>query len=167
MTASETDSRDTAAATHRRLAAQCFNDAWRLMEQASRTPQEDLLMFETCMASIYHWRNSPDCTAKNLSVGYWQASRIAAMLGWSAEAVRFAELCSQNSMGLTSFYAGYAAEAACRAALCGRDVAAAQRHLDVAEGLCKAVADAKDRALLEADLAQLRALVLAQTGARG
>lgn len=156
---------DALAATHRRLAAQCFNDAWRLMEKAPRTPQEDLLMFETCMASIYHWRNSPDCTAKNLSVGYWQASRIAAMLGWSAEAARYAELCSQNSVGLTSFYAGYAAEAASRAALCGGDVAGAQRHLAAAEALCNAVADAKDRALLEGDLAALRALV--QAGARG
>ncbi|MFO0782128.1 MAG: hypothetical protein U0636_00405 [Phycisphaerales bacterium] len=171
MTATESDAgagraaagpgADTAA-THRRLAAQCFNDAWRLMEKAPRTPQEDLLMFETCMASIYHWRNSPDCTAKNLSVGYWQASRIAAMLGWSAEAVRFAELCSQSSTGLTSFYAGYAAEAACRAALCSEDAAAAARHLAAAEQLCGAVGDAKDRALLAGDLQQLRAQVEAR-----
>jgi hypothetical protein len=65
--------------------------AWDLIDKTRRTPNEERLMVASCLASIYHWSERPDCSDPNLSVGYWQASRVYAVLGNAAEALARAE----------------------------------------------------------------------------
>lgn len=82
-----------AVAAHKCFAAHCFNSAWDFIEKKDRTAEDDRLMVALNQASIYHWLQRPDCGDRQLSVGFWQASRIQALLGNTTEARRQAEVC--------------------------------------------------------------------------
>ncbi len=144
------------AAAHRFFAADCFNRAWDLIEKPERTADEDRLMVALSGASIFHWLNRPDCTDRNRSIGYWQASRIHALLGHATEAARHAATCLGYSGDLAPFYLGHAHEAAARAALLAKDSARARDHLAKAEVLAERVIEKDDRDRLAAELAELR-----------
>jgi hypothetical protein len=107
-------------------------------------------------ASIFHWISRPDCTDQNLSVGYWQASRIQALIGNAQQASLYARICLGYSANLEPFYLGYAYESLARAATLMNDAANFAGYLDTAESLAQRVTDEHDRQLLAADLAQLR-----------
>ncbi len=143
-------------AAHKYFAAHCFNGAWDLIEKPNRTPADDRLMVALSQASIFHWLNRPDCTDRNLSIGYWQASRVQALLGNAIEARRHGETCLAFSGALEPFYLGYAHEALARAAILAGDAAGADAHLAQAEAQAARVAKAGDRDLLSQDLAALR-----------
>jgi len=145
---------DTAAA-HVYFSAHCFNSAWDLIDKAQRTPEENRMMVALNQASIYHWASRPDCTNENLSVGYWQASRIQALLGNAAEAARHAEMCLELSEGLEPFYVGYAYEALARAAALGGDRERATGFASLARRQADLVEEEEHRTLLVRDLATL------------
>ena len=144
-------------AAHKYFAAQCFNRAWDLMEKSDRTAEDDRMMVALNQASIYHWLNRPDCEPKRLSVGYWQASRIQALLGNAVEALRQAEVCLQYSTGLEPFYLGYAYEALARAARVSRNEQAALGNLALARQQAELILRKDDRELLLKDLEALGA----------
>ncbi len=66
---------------HRYFSAQCFNRAWELIRRIDRTELESEQMLLLAQASLWHWTQRPDCTPRNLSIGYWQLSRVFALLG--------------------------------------------------------------------------------------
>jgi hypothetical protein len=140
---------------HRVFSADCFNRAWELMEKVDRSAEEDELMISACLASLWHWTQRDDCTARNLSIGYWQASRVYALLGQAENAARYGEICLRHSAGQPPFFLGYAQEALARAALLRGDKGAMHRHLLEARRLLESVDDAEDRALLQKDLDSL------------
>lgn len=143
-------------AVHRHFSAWCFNRAWDLIEKPDRTEADGRLMVALSYASIFHWTSRPDCTDKNLAVGYWQASRVQALLGNGQEAIRNAEICLGYSTNLEPFHLGYAYEALARAAGLMNDATNLAKYLDRAESLAEQVPDEHDRQLLAADIAQLR-----------
>jgi hypothetical protein len=153
-------------AAHKHFSAWCFNRAWDLIEKPDRTEAEVRLMEALSHASIFHWISRSDCTDKNLSVGYWQASRIQALIGNAQEAIRHARTCLGYSANLEPFYLGYAYEALARAAGLMNDPANSAEYLDRAESLAQQVTDKQDHQLLAADLALLRSKV-ADTFGRG
>jgi hypothetical protein len=148
------------AAAHKHFSAWCFNRAWELIEKPDRTEADDRMMVALNQASIFHWSNRPDCTDKNLAVGYWQASRIQALIGNAQEAMRHALVCLGYSEALAPFHLGYAYEALARAASLSKDKAALTAHLDRADAFAAQVTDEADRKLLIADLEQLRRIAL-------
>src|SRR6478672_2405698 len=119
-------------AAHRYFAAHCFNSAWDLLEKSTRTAEDERLMVTLNQASIYHWLNRADCEPKRLSIGYWQASRIQAVLGNAAEARRFADVCLSYSKDLEPFFVGYAHEALARAANMAAENRLAETHFKLA-----------------------------------
>ncbi len=143
-------------AAHKHFSAHCFNAAWDLMDKAERTAEEDQMMLALNQASIYHWRSRPDCTAQNLSVGYWQTSRIYALLGNAPEAQRYGEICLSYSQGLEPFYLGYAYEALARAAFIAGEHEKAKHDTAQAEAQAAQVTDQESREMLRNDLAALR-----------
>ena len=143
------------AAAHKYFAAHCFNQAWDLIEKEKRTPEDERMMVALNQASIYHWQQRDDCDARRLSVGYWQAARIQAILGNAAEALRCAQVCRDYSGALAPFYLGYAHEALARAHQLAGNSRAAREHLDAALGLAANVADKEERELLLTDLRAL------------
>jgi hypothetical protein len=140
---------------HRFFSADCFNRAWELMDKADRSAEEDELMISACLASLWHWSQREDCSARNLSIGYWQASRVYALLGRAENAARYAEICLRHSAGQPPFLLGYAHESLARAALLRGDKRALLEHLAEARRLLESVHDAEDRALLQKDLDSL------------
>ncbi len=143
------------AAAHRYFAAHCFNSAWNLIDKGDRSPEEERLMVALNQASIYHWLNRPDCDHQRLSVGYWQASRIQALLGNAGEARRHAETCLSYSAALAPFYLGYAHEAMARALLLAGDATGGAEHLSQALSLVQVIDNKDEREVLASDLAGL------------
>lgn len=143
-------------AAHKYFAVDCFNKAWDLIDKNGRTPEEDRLMVALNQASIFHWMNRPDCTPKNLSVGFWQASRIQALLGMPTEARRHAEVSLNYSNGLEPFYVGYAYEALARAENLVGDYVKAKDHLDSARRFAASIEDKDEQTMLLKDLNSLK-----------
>jgi hypothetical protein len=141
-----------AAAAHRFFAADCFNKAWELLEKRERTPEEDEEMIRLNQASMWHWSQREDCTGQNLSIGYWQASRIQAVLGRADEARRYGQLCLQYSRQEPPFFLAYAYEALARAEKVAGNESLAEQYQAEAMRLAEAVTDPEDKKLLLDDL---------------
>jgi hypothetical protein len=143
------------AAAHLHFSKTCFNAAWALIEKDDRTEAENEEMIRLSQASLWHWTQRVDCTDRHLSIGYWQASRIHAIVGRASEAQRYADLCESHSHALVPFYRAYAKEALARSALAAGDPAAAAAHAMQARVLVQAIADEDERELVLADLETL------------
>ncbi|MFO0903958.1 MAG: hypothetical protein U0939_13220 [Pirellulales bacterium] len=146
------------AAGHRWFAATFFNGVWDLMDKADRTPDETEQMISMCHASMCHWRHREDRQPINLSVGYWQLSRVYALAERAAEALHYGQLCLAASEGVGEFYLGYAYEALARAAQLAGDADACAAHLEAARNQASLVADADSRQALEGDLESIEDL---------
>jgi hypothetical protein len=138
----------------RLLAAQLFNETWRLLERAERTRADDDRMIHTAHASRCHWGQAPEATAAHLARGEWQISRVYAVLGRSEPALHHArrvlDLCLENGIGDWDLGFGY--EALARAHAVAGDSGLAREHTDQALAAARHIADAQDRDLLLADL---------------
>ena len=75
---------------HTYFAQECFNLSWDLIEKRERKPEETDLMIHLAHASLYHWSRCADCTDQNLSIGYWQLSRVYALAGLGDSALKAA-----------------------------------------------------------------------------
>ena len=106
-------------------------------------------------ASLWHWTQREDGTASHLSIGYWQLSRVYALLGRAADAAHYGERCLECSREESPFFLGYAYEALARAAKVAGDAETLDRHLAEARRLCAQVTAPEDRAMLERDLEEL------------
>jgi hypothetical protein len=140
------------AAAHRYFSADCFNKAWSLIEKPSRTPEEEEEMVRLNQASIWHWTQREDCKSRNLSIGYWQTSRIQAILGRADAARHYGEVCLKYSKDEPAFFLGYAHEALARAEKIAGNTDLAGKHLAEARRLAGAVTDPEERKLLVTDL---------------
>ncbi len=136
------------------LAAQLFNDTWRLLELENRTRQDDDRMIHSAHASRYHWGQVPTVTPAHLARGEWQISRVYSVLGRSEPALHHAQrvldLCQENGIG--DFDLGFAYEALARAYAVAGDAGQARQHTDRALAAAEEIADEEDRDLLLADL---------------
>ena len=136
---------------YRWMAADLFNRVWELLE-AERTPEQDRELLATALASWLHWRRvgSP----VNHAVAEWQVARVCAVLvdPLRAEAYARAGLRTAEENSLGPFYVGYACEALARAAAVAGNQEQRAAWLERARREAAAVADAEERALLEADI---------------
>lgn len=149
---------------HRFFSADCFNRAWDLIEATERSPEDDLKMLALSQASIFHWLNRPDVSERNLSVGYWQASRVLALVGQPSGAKWLAEVSLNYAGKLGPFLRAYAYEGLARAAIGLGELDQARHWLAEARSLTAQVTDAEDRALLEGDLTNLTERIEAEHG---
>jgi hypothetical protein len=140
-------------AAHSYFSAHCFNSAWDLIDKSDRSPEEDERMIQLNQASLWHWSQRVDCSDQSLSVGYWQAARIHALLGQVGEARRYGQLSLQYSGQLEPFYRGYAYEALARAEQVAGNKEKEQEFAAEARRLAEMVSDAEEKKLLVDDLA--------------
>jgi hypothetical protein len=148
---------DTAAA-HRFFSVDCFNRTWTLIEKPDRSPAEDEQMLLLSLASLWHWTQREDCSDRNLSIGYWQVSRVYAVLGDGDTALQYAESCLRHSQHEPPFFLAYAHEAIARAASLTGDARRRSRHMREARRLAAQVTDVEERQALEGDLDTIRRL---------
>jgi tetratricopeptide (TPR) repeat protein len=139
-------------AAHKFFSASCFNSAWELIEKSARTAEEDEQMIRLAQASVWHWTQRADVTNKNLSIGYWQLSRVYALAGQPDNALRYGHLCLEVSREETPFCLGYAYEALARAAYLAKDTEQAQAYLAESRKLSQTIPNAEEKQLLENDL---------------
>lgn len=142
------------AQAHTFFSADCFNNTWTLIDKADRTPEEDEQMLLSAMASLWHWTNREDHTDGNLSVGYWQVSRVHALRGNAAEARRYGQLAlAAAERGNTdAFTVGYAYEALARAESVAGDAEKARTHLSKARKAADEIQDTDSKTWLLDDL---------------
>ena len=148
------------SAAHRHFAVECFNQAWELMDKAQRTPDEDEQMIRLSLASHWHWTQRAACTEENISVAYWQTSRIYAMLGQAENARRYARLCLEASRddSLPPFCLGYAYEALARAESLAGDQTQTSEYLREAQRVTETITDPDTKQMLLADLETIKSI---------
>ena len=102
---------------HKSLAAEYFNETWKLLDKKDRSDAEKELMIHLAHASLIHWMKVPDHSKTNLSVGYWQISRVYATCKETANALKYANICLHISLdeSVSAYYEAYAHEAMARA----------------------------------------------------
>ena len=139
----------------RRLAVDLFNHVWTLLETTARSADQDDEMLHAAHASRYHWGEIGEPV--NRARGEWQCSRVYAVLGRAEPALHHARRCLQlcERHGVGDWDVAAAHEAMARASRVAGDDAEFQRHLAMAREALAVVADAEDRAIIEADLATL------------
>jgi len=138
----------------RALAAQLFNETWRLLEREDRGQEDDDQMIHIAHASRYHWGQVPGATPAHLARGEWQISRVYAVLGRSEPAIyhaqRVVDICQADGIGDWDLAYGY--EALARAFAVASDAEAARAFTDRALAAAESIAEDEDRDLLLADL---------------
>ena len=146
------------AAAHKYYSANCFNKAWDLIDKDQRTPAEDEQMIRLTQASHYHWTQRPDYSSTGASIGYWQTSRIYAILDQPENAMHYGKLCLDASQeeGVPPFFLGYAFEALARAAAAAGNHQDTNTYLDKARAAADDVQKADDRKMLLDDLGTIQ-----------
>jgi tetratricopeptide (TPR) repeat protein len=146
------------AAAHKYFSVECFNRAWKLLDQSERSAEEDEEMIRLSLASHWHWTQREDCTAANVSTAYWQTSRIYAVLGQAENARRYAHGCLDASQGeeVAPFYLGYAYEALARAEMVAGNAEKKEQYLREAERIAETLPNPDAKNWLMEDLQTIR-----------
>ena len=145
-------------AAHKFFSAGNFNAAWDLIENENRSDEQDREMLTLSYASLYHWTQRQDVKDTNLSVAYWQISRIYALLNQAENARRYGEISLEKLDGQEGepFLLGYAYEALARAAMvAGRTDVMLTYHAQAVNQL-ELIKDEEERKLLAADLETIK-----------
>ena len=140
-------------AVERRIAADCFNATWTLLEKPRRTADDDMRMIHMAHASRHHW--AAVGTAENLAIGEWQISRVYVALGRAEPALFHAReclrVCRKGRVG--GFPLAYAYEALARASVLAGRRADAARYVRLGEAAGGHIREKEDRNLFLKDLA--------------
>ena len=147
-------------AFHQSIARDCFNQCWTFIAKGERTEAENEEMRRLAEVSLWHWMQVEDHTRENISVGYWQLSRVYAISGRYYLAYYYADQCIEvgENGNLQPFYMGYGYEARARAFLLGGRFQEASHALDRAYTFAEQVSDLEWKELLVGDLDQIRDL---------
>ncbi len=145
------------AAEHRRMAGILFNAAWAGLEADARSTADETAMLAAAWGSWFHWRQVG--TPREFAISDWQVGRVYAALGDADRAERHAEAsrrwCAEHNLG--AFLEAYAHEGLARAALVAGDAGTTRRHIAAATARMGRIVDPSERALIDADLADLEA----------
>lgn len=100
---------------HRKLAVDCFNATWDLLDKKNRTEEDNFKMIHAAHASRFHWGEIG--TPLEFQRGEWQISRVYSALGYGEPALLHAQcchdICTEKKIG--DFDMAFACEALARA----------------------------------------------------
>jgi hypothetical protein len=145
-------------AAHKYFSVENFNRTWDYIDKSRRNKNEEDTMLQLSLASLWHWTQREDCTPTNLSIGYWQVSRVFALLRQADNARRYAELslAASEKEGVLPFYRGYAYEALARAEMVAGNEDAMEKYLIQAHQIAVGLADPEGKKQLLHDLSRIR-----------
>lgn len=142
---------------HIHFSADCFNRTWDFIEKdGSRSVEENMTMLHTAIASLWHWSQREDVKPENLSVGYWQVSRVYCLIGQPYNARTYGLLSSKYAEGLEPFFKAYAYETLARAEMIAGNRVIMLVYLEKAREMVELVTEEEDRQLVLKDLAELK-----------
>jgi hypothetical protein len=141
---------------HRYFSADCFNRTWGYIEKNDdRSMAENMEMLHHAIASLWHWSQREDVTDQNLSIGYWQVSRVYCLLKQPLNARIYGLLALKHAKELSAFYKGYAYETLARAAMLEDHRVVMLTHRERALEMLGLITDENEKQLLSADLESL------------
>jgi len=146
---------------HRAEAVALFNGVWQMLDVEGRAPEQDDQMVHAAHASRWHWSQAGELGGdQQLAVGEWQCSRVYSVLGRGEPALHHARACLAicEEAGLGDWVVAAAYEALARASAVAGDLGEAHAWLARARTATAAIADPKDREVIDADLAGLAEL---------
>lgn len=141
-------------AAHKFFSTHCFNKAWDLIDKVKRTPEEDQDMIRLSLASHYHWTQRDDFSNKNAAIGFWQTSRIYAILGQAENATQYGKLSLDACQGgdVPPFFVAYAYEALARAEAAAGNRENMENMLNKAKTVAEKITKSEDKKQLLDDL---------------
>jgi hypothetical protein len=139
-------------AAHKFFSADNFNKTWEFIQKAERSPEDNLNMIQSAMASLWHWTQREDAANENLSIGYWQVSRALCLIGQPELARAYGRRSLKFAEHLAPFYKGYACETLARAEMLANNRVIMLEYLNRARELAQQVKDEEDKQLLLNDL---------------
>ena len=143
-------------AAHKYFSAENFNKTWELIEKNERTDEENLAMLHTAIASLWHWSQREDVSAKKLSVGYWQVSRVCNFIKQPDLARIYGLQSLKYAASLDPFYKAFAYETLARAEMQSDNRVIMLEYLNKARHLAQQVTDDEDKQLLLRDLESIK-----------
>ena len=146
------DARDA----HHFFSTENFNKTWDYIERSNRSPEEDMAMLHTAISSLWHWTQREDATPENLSVGFWQVSRVYNLIKQPNNARTYGLLSLKYANDLGAFLRGYAYETLARAEMGAGNRVAMYYYLEKAREMAAQIDDAEDRKLLLKDLESIQ-----------
>ncbi len=142
---------------HIYFSTELFGTTWEYIEQADqRSPEEDMTMLHNAIASLWHWTQREDVTAENLSVGYWQVSRVYNLIKQPNNARTYGLLALKYAEGLEPFFKAYAYETLARAEMQLGNRVNMLMYLEKAKELENLIDDEEDRVLLMKYLSSIK-----------
>lgn len=150
------DSGTDSKAQHRAMAVKLYNETWSLLDEPSRTGDQDREMLAAAFGSMYHWSLVGD--ERNFAISDWQVARVLATVGQTDLAQQFADQALRRAIdgNLGPFLIGCGHEVLARVAAAKGDDAARQNHLARADDILSIIEDEEERDVLKADLDSLR-----------
>ena len=143
----------TVEQAHYFFALEFHTKTWELLEKAERSKAEDALMLDFAHASLGHWRSVG--TAARHKRGEWLISRVHAVQGNGAEALKHAVLCyetyNKNKSEMEDFDAAFVYEAIARAYAVSGQKAEALRFIDLAQKAADEIHEKDDREMFLAE----------------
>lgn len=146
------------APAHRFFSVDCFNRTWSFIDKKKRTPKEDIVMVAASFASYWHWIHRPDCKPVNISIAYWQLSRVFALLKDANNALKLGKLCldASRKKGIEPFYLAYAYEALARAEMTAKNKKKMREYLKKAKVISEKIKVEEYKGWLLADLKTIK-----------
>ncbi len=138
---------------HQYFSAEYFNQTWEYMEQADeRSSEENMSMLHTAIASLWHWTQRADLQPENLSVSYWQVSRVYCLIKQPNNARTYGLQALKYAENLEPFFKGYAYETLARAEMMSGNRVIMLVYLEKAKAMAEQVEEEEDQQLLLKDL---------------
>ncbi len=148
------DKQYTLTEAHQEFAKRANHRVWVLLEQSTRTAEEEEELILTASASLYHWLQAGGAVQSQR--GHWLLSRVYVVLGRVQDALELALKCQSITEShpdeMADFDLAYAREALARAYALAGDLKQADEHLKAAEKLGQAIMDTEDREIFLGDL---------------
>lgn len=142
---------------HRYFSADCINKTWDNMDKdGNRSTEESMEMLHTAIASLWHCTQREDVMPENLSIGYWQVSRVYCLIKQPHNARRYGLLSLQYAKDLSPFLKGYAYETLARGEMIANNRVIMKAYLEKAREMLAQVDDEEDRQALAKDLETIR-----------
>ncbi len=137
----------TISQAHYQFAVDFNNQTWELLEKKNRTRMEDVRMLDFAHASLAHWRAAGGAVRHQR--GEWLVSRVHAVLGEGAAALKHAQLCFQlledNKSEMDDSDIAYAYEAIARAYAVNGEKQEARKYIELAKKAGEAIQNNRDR----------------------
>jgi hypothetical protein len=144
---------DEADQSRRKVAAELFNETWRLIEWPGRTPEQDRRMLITACASWLEW--DAIGTEENRAVADWQIAHVASLLGYGDLALAHATAAFERTEGgqLPSWLRASTLEGLARAHAAAGHKAERDAYVERATAALRDLDDPEDRDLIASQLA--------------